>query len=535
MRSALKGGASILRGDRRSAVGSYLLLASLSCGLVVIPHRSVWAQEAAVDASVEAARPRQRLSVEANVSVTDNGNQAAPGAERADVIGIVRPRLVYERRGPRLNASLDAAASFVEYARGTQSGGVRPDISGAVSAELIENWLSVGLAGRVRRSGQDPYGVHPDEYSDANGRTETVFRFSPVVDHTFGADQRLLARSDSLVQNNAAGDTNTVVSNLTAVTLEQLPRPWGGALELSHLTNEASGNADNRYTLSSARLKLTAARDERLQVSVFGGVERSDYYLSTYTDPVYGFSADWNPGPRTSLATVVEHRFFGLGGSLDFRHRTPFVTMSLAYSRVPVASSRTIGLLDGSTDVRQFLDAILTTRYPDQDVRRGVVDDIIDNRGLDDRKSDRVTILADYPQLQRSWDASLAWLGPRTVVTLVVYDHRKRQLEREGDPLPLASLALSDARQRGAGLDWNRRLTPTLSMNLSFRWSDIEGLGARIGQRSVERRYRLYLVRALSPRTDLTLGGQSIRFDTNVTTAAPMDVNLAFIGLVHRF
>jgi len=512
-----------------------LLITVLTCALGVVPHGAAWAQEATGDPGAEPVPPRQRVSVETSLSYTDNGNQAGPGAERADVIAIVRPRLVYERRGPRLDASLDAAASFVEFARGTQSGGLRPDISGALSAQVVESWFSVDVAGRVRRSEQDPFSMQSGEYGGANSRTETLLRLSPVVDHTFGSERRLLARNDTLVQNNAAGDTTTVVTNLTALTLEHLPRPWGVALDLSRLTSEASGGADNRYTLSSARVRLTAAQDERLKLGVFGGIERSDYYLSSYTDPLYGVFLDWNPGSRTQLSTTVEHRFFGLGGNLDFRHRTPHLAMALSYSRVPVTSSRTIGLLDGSTDIRQFLDAILTTRYPDSDARRGAVDEIIDGRGLDDRKSDRVTILADYPQLQTQWNAKLSWLGPRTVMTLITYDQRTRQLERDGDPLPLASLALSDAHQRGVEFRWNRRLTRLLSVNMFGQWSSIEGLGARAGLESRERRYRIDVVRMLSPRTDVMLGLQHTSFDTNAPGAEPVNENILLFGLVHRF
>jgi hypothetical protein len=95
--------------------------------------------------------------------------------------------------------------------------------------------------------------------------------------------------------------------------------------------------------------------------------------------------------------------------------------------------------------------------------------------------------------------------------------------------------ALSDDRQYGASVEFNRRLTPRLAMDVSARWATIRGIGERTGDRSNDHSVRLAFVQEVAPRTSITAGVQQRRVSTNVSSLASYGEVLVFAGVQHRF
>jgi uncharacterized protein (PEP-CTERM system associated) len=478
------------------------------------------------------------VSVSSRLTATNNGGLAPSGQERSDYIASVRPEIDFARQGSGFRFSLRAAATFLGYANGTQANGVLPDLRASLKSSIVDNWLYVDGDAYVKNSEADPFGVRADELTGANRRTESGYSVAPYVERHFGANLTLLAREELGSVTNGAGAGNRLTSSRTVLRVEQKPVPFGYRAELIHLVNRVSatgGALDGRYILDTARLSGQWEWAEQVRFGPIVGEDRSDYLLSKHSDPLYGLLFEWSPSPRTRLQADVEHRYFGESAAIVFEHRTPFLAMNVAFHRQPVDSSVTLGALSPGTDVRSFLDSILTTRYPDPATRSGVVDNIVNGRGLNTQSQGTVSVVGNYPQLETSTRATLMYLGAVDTVTLALYSQTDRQLVRDDDPISAAIPATSDFRQHGASFQATHKLSPLLSAGAVVNWSKVVGLGTQQGQSSVEHNYRVSLTRNLSPRSAASAGLQRSRFVTDAVGQNSYDATLVFVGLIHRF
>jgi len=480
------------------------------------------------------APPALQLGLDGGLTATDNGGLSPPGQERADLITAIRPRVAYVRRSPRLEIDLAAAATLFAYANGTQKNDVLPEARAFVRSELVERWLYLDAGAQLQQTQSSSYGPLVDQLTGTSAQTTTAFRVSPYLLRDLTTDSFVLALYDFATENNGTDTGARRVSQRSVVRYELKPLPVGAAVEIARLDNETKGADDSRLTIDSARATASIALHNQMILGAIGGVERSDTVGASYTDPLYGASVLWNPGPRTSLDGTLEHRFFGIGGSLALRHRTPSMSFAVAFRRAPATVTSTLGQVNARSDLRPFLDAILTSRYPDPDVRRGLVDSVVDTRALDVRLPNPTSIVADYQQLQTDANATWVYLGTRNTASLAFYTQKLVQLVRDGDPPPPGG-APNDSRRSGASLQVGRRLEPLLSVDAVLGWSKITGLGERSGESSEEWVQRLVLRRALSMRTAVLAGVQFNQFTSNVLGQNDYKVTLAFIALRHNF
>lgn len=475
------------------------------------------------------------MSIQTELSATDNGGLAARGQERGDLILSIRPALTLARRSDSFEFELDAAANLLGYANGTQPASVLPDARASLKSTVIDHWLYFNARAQVQQSEVDPFGARAEQGSAVNRRTEGNYRLSPYVEREFLPNTTFLARHDLGLKTNAAGETTRQLSNETLLRVERKPVPLGAAVELSHFTGGSSGVSGYRFTLDTGRVRGTLAATQNVVLGVTAGQDRSKFLLSDYTDTLYGMSLEWHPGPRTDLSLELEHRFFGPSGAFTFRHRMPSMSFSVSASRQPVMASSSLGVLGQGGDVRNFLDSILTTRYPDPTTRAGVVDNLVTSRGLDTRAAQGIDLVANYPQLMTKAQVTWAWLSARNAASLVFYSQTTKQLTRDGDPFSSTLASAIDNRQIGGSLQFNRNLTPQLSANAMARWSRINGLETSGGDLSDEKVLRVSVQQNVSPRTAFSAGIQHTRFMTTVVGKRSYDATLAFVGMSHRF
>ena len=481
------------------------------------------------------AVPPLRLSVDGKLAVTSNGGLDPSGQERSDVIASVRPAIVATHHGVDLSFDLKAAVTLLGYANGTQSNSALPDLAGNMKSTLVEHWLYFDADAYLRYAEADPFGVRADDLIGANRRVQRSVSLAPYVQHELGPNARFVARQQFVSTSDDAGDGTRLDSNISLLRLERDPKPLGAAVEWTRLDNRAQDDGASRYTLGTARARATAIVAEDLQVGAVVGQDRSSYLLGRNIDSLYGGSVQWTPTPRTDLRLEWEHRYFGSSGGLTLSHRTPFMAFDVEVSRQPVDSASSFGTLGPGSDLRGFLDAILTTRYPDPATRANVVDNLISSRGLDLHGTGAVNVEGDYPQLRTSGRASLAFLGPINTASLALYSVTSRALTRDGDALTGLNTAVADNRQRGGSLQINHRLQSDLTCALLASWSRYEGLGAHAGETSSEQNYRVSLTQTLSAQSVLSVALQWNRFVSTATGQNSFDATLALIGLSHRF
>ena len=515
-------------------VGSAAAWSQATSSIEPAPSQAAHATQAAAS---RAASSALRLSVEMREAATSNGGLDDSGRRQGDFITSVTPTLEVAHAGAGFDADVHAAATLMDYAKGSQPDGVLPDVRGKAGATLLDHWLKVDAAAYLRATEADPFGARTDDVTSANRRNEWGVLAGPTLQHDFGPNTGFLARHQFSTTRGGAGGglAARLDTNLTLVRLERKPTPLGVSAELSRLDNRSSDAGDSRYTLTTARGRGTLVVGDDLRVGVLAGQDRSDYLLSSHVDPLYGAALDWSPSPRTHLAFELEHRYFGQSGQLRFDHRTPFLTIAVDLRRQPVDSTSSFGTLAQGADLRGALDSILTTRYPDPAARAGVVDAIVSSRGLDARSAAAVNLIGDYPQLQTSAQATVALLGSRDTLNVALYVLTTRALTRNGDPLAGLSIATADNRQRGGTLQLEHRLGAQLSAALLGTWSRIEGLGAGADARSEEQTWRVSLLDHLSPRSDLTVALQWSRFNTTAAGQRSFDATLGLVGLSHRF
>jgi uncharacterized protein (PEP-CTERM system associated) len=500
------------------------------------------AASAPATAASQPANPPPRLSVELRAAATNNGGLDDNGMRQGDFITSVRPALDVTHKGAGFNADVHAAATLIDYARSSQHNGVLPDVRATLGATLVEQWLKVDASGYLRAAESDPFGVRTDDVTAANHRNEWGVVAGPTLQHEFGPETAIVARHQFGVTRAAAstsptagGDQGRLDTNLTLVRFERKPTPLGVSAELTRLDNRSTSDlGDSRYTLTTGRVRGTLLVGGVASLGILVGQDRSDYLLSSHVDPLYGAALDWTPGPRTHLELEVEHRYFGESGRLHLEHRTPFLTIAIDARREPLDATSSFGTLGQGVDLRNALDSILTTRFPDPATRAGVVDAIVSSRGLDTRTAGAVNLVGDYPQLQTAAQASLTLLGVRDTLSLSAYALTTRALARDGDPLGGLTSATADNRQRGATLQLEHRLGAQLSAVVLGNWSRIVGLGTST-ERSAEQAWRISLLDHLSRRSDLTVGLQWNRFETTAVGQRSFDATLGLVGLSHRF
>ena len=490
-------------------------------------------------AASQAGNAPRRLSLEVRAAATNNGGVDDNGMRQGDFITSLRPALDVTHTGAGFNADLHAAATLIDFAKGSQRNGVLPDVRGALGATVVEQWLKLDAAGYLRAAESDPFGVRTDDVTAANRRNEWGVLAGPTLQHDFGPDANVVARHQFGMTRGGASagpgdDAARLDTNLTLVRFERKPKPLGVSAELTRLDNRSTSDVgDSRYTLTTGRLRATMVVGD-VRVGALAGQDRSDYLLSSHVDPLYGAALDWTPSLRTHLELELEHRYFGQSGRLRLDHRTPFLAMAIDLRRQPLDATSSFGTLAQGADLRGTLDSILTTRYPDPATRAGVVDAIVASRGLDTRSAGAVNLVGDYPQLQTAAQASLALLGSRDTLSFAAYALTTRALRRDGDPLAGLAAATADSRQRGASLQLEHRLGAQLSATLLGNWSRIEGLGV-ITERSEEQTWRISLLDHLSRRSDLTVALQWNRFETTAVGQRSFDATLGLVGLIHRF
>jgi len=477
--------------------------------------------------------PALRIGVDGGVAATDNSGLSPSGQERGDLIAMVRPKVSYFRQTSRLELDFAAAANLLAYAKGTQKSEVLPELRAFARSELIERWLYFDAAAQVGQTESNSFGARVGEFSTVNRRTATSFRASPYVLRDLSSNSFVLALYDLATDNNGADTGARRVSQRTVVRYDVKPAPVGAAFEVVRLDNETHGAEGSRLTVDTGRAIASVALQNQMTLRVIGGVDHSDIASRSHTDPLYGASVLWNPGPRTSLDGTLEHRFFGLGGSLALRHRTPLTSFAVAMGRAPATSTVPRSQVDARSGLRPLLDAILTSRYPDPAVRRGLVESVIETRALDVRLPNPTSIVADYQQLQTDVNATWLYLGTRNTAALTLYTQKLEPLMHEGDPPPPSGQ--NDRREAGASLQVGRRLEPNLSADVVVRWSKMTGLGARAGETSDEWVQRVLISRTISTRTTISAGLQHNRFSSTAAGQHDYKATLAFVGMHHNF
>lgn len=482
---------------------------------------------------VGAQAPQIGFGIQAEATATDNGNGGAPGQEKADLLLSLQPQVTFRREGAGLRLNGRAEVTLVGSARDTRASRALPGGHLDARATLVDRVLFVDAGADVRQTEVDPFGVRAEANSSLNTRTIANYRLGPTLDYEPTSRSALLVRygvARTRVAGTSEGDVSTN-SGLARFALK--PQPAGLAVEWARENTDYAAdvaNGDLRIEHISMIASLALAGEWVLGLSA--GSERARGASVSQRDGTYGLRLYWIPGPRTTLAAAVDRRFFGAGWNIAAQHRNPRMSFALKVVREP---SSALNGASAESNLTRFLDAILTTRNPDPVERGGVVDALLASRGLHPAIQGPSSTAADYAQLLTAGELTWAFLGPRDTVSMSLYTQSLEQLVASNGTTLSVGAATADSRQKGVSLGWNHRLTPLLSLDTSARWSRIQGLALRAGERTQEASLAAGLVRNLSPRTNLAMGARLRRVSSDALGVNTYDETACFVGMNHRF
>jgi uncharacterized protein (PEP-CTERM system associated) len=473
------------------------------------------------------------FSTEGIATGTDNNTQAVSGSERSDVILSLQPMLQMRRRSPGLDLQLDAGALLRHYTHNTQPDHTSPVLRAQAHVNLVEHLLTVDSRAELREEEADPYAARASSTSNANTRRAGDLEVAPMLQIRLSSNTDLQARESwALTRRESAGQGDLEVES-HLLRLERQPTPLGAALEWSGEHARFPHHVDGGWSTEALRAEASAKVDEELQAGLIAGRERTAQTLSNRDDTVYGARLRWTPTDRTEVTGRVEHRFFGRAWEFKLQHRMPMLATQLSLVREPLVSPMSLGVAAAGQSFSNFLDAILTTRVPDPLQRAALVDALVTQRHLPASVPTALDVQADYGQLRNGATVGAMLFGRRDTLSLSAY--RETLTALPGTDATLFPFLGSDSRQYGALLNFNHRLAPQSTLAFTLRWSRIEGLASRLGDRSDDGSEQLAWVQSLSPRSDWSVGLQHRRYTTNVAGLNDFTANSGFVGLKHRF
>lgn len=476
-----------------------------------------------------------RPAIETSVGVTDNGGGAPSAQARKDAIALVRPTLHIAADSRLLKFRALLGADLIAYANGTQPNRAFPRVLADGTGTLVERLLFLDASASVRAAERDPYAARSEAGSTQNREVTSVYRLSPYLNWDLSSASNLFARVEEITARGDAGSATNQRFTNADLRWSTRPLPWGGRIEYESHAVRFSVPADSTVTIRTLKASGDVALGGEFVVGPSVGVERIAADSDTQTEGYYGAHFTWSPSERTQLAAEAARRFFGTGWKLELHHRAPWATLSVDWERAPVTRSQSLGVVDSANGLNAFLDAILTTRYPDPTARSSVVSGLVANRGLQPGAQGAIDVRANYAQVQNNFNASVVFLGARNIASFGVYVLTLRGLAREADLLGSAVPAASDSRQIGASVEFNRRLTPQLTVDLTSMWSRISGLEDAAGQSTSQQSHRLAFVRAVSPRTAVSIGFRHDALRSNLAVVQSYAANSAFVGMNHKF
>jgi uncharacterized protein (PEP-CTERM system associated) len=477
-------------------------------------------------------------SIRTNVLATNNALQTLSAGPSSDTIIGVSPGLNVKGTGAQLKLEGEGSIQSLTYLRDTHPDSLLPRGRFALEANPIEKWFYVDASASAEQQVADPYSLGGRVTSSSEDLSTYSLRVAPSIRRELSPLSSFLARGEMLVTRQT-GDAARNLANKRATErrflarFEQKPVRLGGSLEVStSRSNYAAADTDPLNT-DAVRASLTLAASPDLILGVIGGRERNRLSLESDSSTIHGMSLDWRPSQRTVVKSQLEHRFFGWGGSLEARHRSPFISMSVQIDREPIVQPSSLLLTPGTEDVATLLDAAFRTRYPDPAERSSVVNGVIASQGLPQQLSAPLTLFAEYAQLRTRASLGTIFLGRRSSLSLSLYRTvAERLLLPDRTNIPLLT-DNSDYREVGGSASYRLGVTPHLYVGGSLDASKITGLGTRLGENSDQRTVLLTLNQELTPRLTVTGGAFRRLYRSNVN--APSQETAGFVGSAYRF
>jgi uncharacterized protein (PEP-CTERM system associated) len=473
-------------------------------------------------------------AIRAEVTYSNNGNQAPSGQEQPDVAIEVTPQLLLNYRTARLRAAGTLGVTGTTYIGGNRVSTLYPEIDLTGTLEAVRNFFFIDADIVAQREYVSPFAPRQTS-GDANAYAYYAYRVAPYIQGTLPGEIDYFLRND-VVWTYATGTLSErfdegfewrIRGNLqTART--RLRAIYEYERDYLKFPNQP------KFIVEIGRAVGVYQATPEFSVNLRAGYEWEIFPASEGQGPIYGAGFSWRPTPRTDVTAWWEDRFFGSSWQANLSHRTPWFAAAFTSSRRLATSSENLFVVPRSSDVFRSLDAILTSRVPDPIERAQAIRDLMLVTGLPQSLGQPVAIFSQRIDLQESHVLSLGLLGARNSLVLDGYYVSREGITATGEPLPPPLRIFTDEIQRGASLTYSRRLARSDSINATVLWQRTDGVDLTADAESTQWTTRVQYNAQIRPRTIGYVGARYVVYRSS-TVFSDFDEAAAFVGVYHRF
>lgn len=453
------------------------------------------------------------LSVEE--TYTDNVRLRPAGSERGDWVTQVRPGVSVIGNGARARFTATYAAGIL-YRANEETREIHHFLDAKGDAELVRQLLYIDARASVSQQNISLLGPQADSNVNATGNRTTVrtFLVSPYLRRDFGSDAqgelRLTYSSvdTSAVTSSADSDSNRIDMRLASGPAFKL-LTWNVAYSNERVKYASGQDIDTERIAAGARRLITP----NLGLTANVGYEDNNYITTgpALDGAFWSVGPEWTPTPRTRLAATAGRRFDQPNYSLDFSHRTRLTTWRVNYSE-DVTTQRQQLLIPTNVDTAGYLDTLFLSRIPDPAARQQAVQAFITQTGLPPSLIVPLNFFTSTPFVLKRWQASFGIQGVRNTVLTNLFVET-REATAGGQPGAGDFAASPDAKQTGASLVWNLRLTANAASNVSVGYTRNEFPG--LSREDDLKFIRLSLTRQFQPKVSGSLTYRRLENDSN--------------------
>jgi uncharacterized protein (PEP-CTERM system associated) len=479
---------------------------------------------------------RIALTIEPRISATEtftSNGQLSGSNPKSEQITEISPGIHISSNGGRVRGYLDYSLSGVAYAQDSSANGHSQSLNAAATVVAIENRAFLDVSGVISRQAVSAFGTQSVGSALANANSNlsetSSYRLSPYVHGQVGDAANYEARyslMSSRTDSSAASDVTTKDWSLRLGGGSSFSRlAW--SVEATRQNADYDAGRDTEADLF--RASLTYAFMPQFSLTAIGLSESNNYTaLTKETHHSGGWGANWSPSDRTKLSFVRENRFFGESHSLSFEHRTGRTVWRFSDSKdVSVAPNQATTASLGS--IYDLFFSQFATVEPDPVKRSQIVNSFLQANGINSGATVTQSYLTSAVSLQRRQDLSVALLGVRDTITVLISRGEGSQLDTVlGVSNDFATSAV--VRQVGLSVNYSHRLSPEASINLTGSQQNASGTSS--DQDTTLRALLLNVSTSVGPRTTLTFGGRRVVFQSSTT---PYNETAVTCSLLMRF
>lgn len=479
------------------------------------------------------------------VTHSDNAALAPDQSKQSDTIVSVSPGVSVQYRSANTTITGQMRLSSVSYLQHTASSQVVPNGNLRLRTDVARQGVGLDANVSADQVKSQFTSATSASASTADTYTNTRVYISPFVERPLDAQTRLSARLERTQLHTTANgdglsnrpDTN---SNAASLVVSRRPTRLGYAIEGRYQDSQTSGSLPSINTQRLIRGKALYALTQELELGLVVGRESNQILQQRTQGTTKGLQVDWRPNERAQFKVLVEDRFFGRSWNGDLAYRSPSVTFGLISTRQLDNYTTSTGANNSASggSTQALLDAMLTTRIPNEAERAKAVRDLITQRNLPLQLGSGRDLYDLNTLLRQNLAVRAAFMGVRSVALVSIGQNRAKPISTNAVSSLLG--AGNDTRERYLDAQFNHRLTPMSTVTAGFRLGRARAIGSLLNTetRSRDQGFRVSFATALSPRTQVVWGLRRQRTVTEATTGTPdktITENVMFAGLEHRF